>query len=453
MASSFAVPPWAEQAVIVIVNIFISFAAGCATEARKFKTINKFSALLPMISQFVMQPLLVSGLGRAFGLNPYVLVGMILCATTPGGNGSNIAEVSRGAPCEPLARTWQALLVEAARGSRASTRAPLTVEHGHTSHLQVIFGGDIELGIFMTFCSTLVSAGAIPLNYELLAVPLISTDEDGRAPVPWVAIGSAAAILIGGSSCGCLVRYLDDKLGRRLEFWSVKIGVVLLIAGVCVAVAQTAPIWYLLDWQTFVCGLLIPPWKFLVTYGAARLLRLSEQVAETAAMEAGEQNIAVALAILSLAFRDSYERNLMLAGLMVYTLFNQACATPIVTFIFWMWGGRRRRRPDEQHGTPTTEQATALEAAVPSVPGSPHTSQASRREASDSCWPHWSSWTENVRAPWASSSPAAAPRGTAVRPTPVSEAEDGQARGVAGNVKPLESTSGSTESFSARRHV
>jgi len=105
MASSFNVPPWAEQTVIVVVNIFVSFAAGCATEARKFAAVYKFAPLLPMISQFVLQPLLVSGLGRAFNLNPYVLVGMLLCATTPGGNGSNIAEVRP--PRAPRRARWR----------------------------------------------------------------------------------------------------------------------------------------------------------------------------------------------------------------------------------------------------------------------------------------------------------------------------------------------------------
>jgi BASS family bile acid:Na+ symporter len=307
--STISVPAWAEQTVIIIVNIFVSFAAGSATEARKFRQVSKVAPIFPIISQFVMQPLLVAGLCRGFGLDPYFTVGMILCATTPGGNGSNIAEV--------------------------------------------IFGGDVELGIFMTFCSTLVSAAAIPLNFRYLAVPLLPGAEGSEAPVPWQAIGTAAAILIGGASTGCLVRYLDDALGRKLEIWCVRLGVALLIAGVAFAIASTSEIWYLLSWRNFVVGLLIPPWKFLVTYAAARLCKLPERVAQTAAMEAGEQNIAVALAILSLAFEDSFERDLMLSGLMIYTLFNQAIATPIVTLIFWRQGRGRRS------GLPITEPQPA----------------------------------------------------------------------------------------------
>lgn len=370
MASSFSVPPWAEQTVIVVVNVIISFAAGSATEARKFRTINKVAPLLPMASQFVMQPLLVSWLGRLFGLNPYVLVGMILCATTPGGNGSNVAEV--------------------------------------------LFGGDVELGIFMTFTSTLVSAGAIPLNYRLLAVPLLPGQGGAHAPVPWTAVGTAAAILIGGSSLGCLVRYRDDALGRRLEKWSIKLGVLLLVGGLGVAIAQTAPVWALLDWRTFLCGALLPPWKFLATYGAARLCRFSERVAETAAMEAGEQNIAVALAILSLAFPASAERQRMLSGLMVYTLFNQAVATPLVTLLFWRWGSRRRR---EQAPRAEGEAASAAAGPLAPGPGAP-----SRKAPRDGRW--WWPWRRRGAGDVSSAFGVAAASGHAVSPGAEIEAGD-----------------------------
>lgn len=295
----------------------------------------------------------------------------------------------------------------------------------------MIFGGDVELGIFMTFCSTLVSAGAIPLNYQLLAVPLISTDGQ-TAPVPWVAIGSAAAILIGGASAGCAVRYMNDKLGQRLEYWTIKMGVALLMAGVGVAIAQTAPIWNLLTWQTFVCGFILPPWKFLATYGAARLCHFSEKVAETSAMEAGEQNIAVALAIISLAFPDSVERNLMLSGLMVYTLFNQALATPIVTFIFWKWGGKNRQQPPDHPMSLATDDVLSTEAARQPLSSPP----TPRRERSfgERFW-RWGHWADYAHTPWGAGGAAArtgARQRGAVVPNNAADEVDGRAHGLVG---------------------
>lgn len=321
---AFTYPAWAEQTVIVLVNIFIAFAAGSATELRKFRRVSKIAPVLPILSQFICQPLIVSGFCALFDLNAYVRAGMILCATCPSGNGSNIAEV--------------------------------------------IFGGDVELGILTTFFSTIVSAGAIPLNYRLIISPLLPLQQDGRAaPIPWAAIGTAAAILIGGTSMGSIVRYVNDSLGRRLEYWLIKIGVLLLIAGIIVALTQTAEIWPLLEWNTFVCALLLPPWKFLLVYAGSRLLRLPLKIAETASMEAGEQNIAVALAIISLAFPLSPERNLMVGGLMLYTLFNQAIATPLVTFVFWRWGGKRTTdQPTSTRQLP--ERATTTAAAAADAP-------------------------------------------------------------------------------------
>jgi BASS family bile acid:Na+ symporter len=323
--SSISVSPELEQAVIIVVNIFIAFAAGSATEARKFARVSKIAPILPIISQFAIQPWITYGLCTAFGLNTYFTVGMVICATTPGGNGSNIAEV--------------------------------------------IFGGDVELGIFMTFCSTIVSAGAIPLNFYLIISPLLPLVDGQEAPVPIVAIATAAAVLIGGASAGCIVRYLSDSLGRRLEYWCIKIGVALLIAGVALSIAQTQGIWYLLGWRNFVVGMLLPAWKFVLTYAGAKALRLDERIAQTASMEAGEQNIAVALAILSLAFEQSDERNQMLSGLMIYTLFNQAVATPLVTLLFWRTGRARRRQ--EKAAADAEAAATAAAAAAEAAAGAP----------------------------------------------------------------------------------
>lgn len=299
------VPAWAEQTVIIIVNIFISYAVGCATQLRNFRKIAFLTPIIPMCSQFILQPLYINTISKALKLPTYAIVGMLLSATTPGGNGSNIAEV--------------------------------------------LFGGDVELGIFATMVSTLIASAAIPVNFEIYCTPLLESVSPGaKAPVPWEAIGTAIAVLIVGTVAGCLTRYYHDQLGKRLENICVKIGVVLIAIALAFAAYSTKDVWALITWRTWVVGMLAPPGKFIVTYVLCRLARQTDKVAKTLAMEAGEQNIAVALAIISIAYRPSLERNLILSGLIVYALFNQAVATPLATILFYLHNRRLARLAAER---------------------------------------------------------------------------------------------------------
>ena len=82
--------------MVVLVNLFISFAVGCATRASRFKNVRSSAPLICIVSQFGLQPLLVSSLCLWFEVPKYPAIGLILCSCTPGGNGSNLAEVIFG---------------------------------------------------------------------------------------------------------------------------------------------------------------------------------------------------------------------------------------------------------------------------------------------------------------------------------------------------------------------
>ncbi|GMI36743.1 hypothetical protein TrCOL_g6275 [Triparma columacea] len=303
ISSSFP-PPWLERVVVLAINLFISFACGCATTVSRFRNLSghRTAPFICILSQFVIQPFLVSRLCSLFSVPPAVSVGLILCSSTPGGNGSNLAEV--------------------------------------------IFQGDIELGVFCTLVSTLVSAVAIPLCYKLYCEDLVAgyggggeeeAGVEGGAGSPWAAIVGSVSVLVVGSGAGCLVRHLDDSLGRRLEGVCIKVGVGLLVMGIGAVCVQTMHLWEGIEWRTWAVGTILAPGKFLWSLVMAKMLWHNDQVSMTVSIECGEQNIAVALAVIMLGFEQGEMRDEMMTGMMVYTLFNQAFATPGFTFLYWRW--------------------------------------------------------------------------------------------------------------------
>lgn len=244
-------PSWLETALVLLVNLLISFAAGCATrrEAYVRGLKNPQAMIICIATQFIIRPAVVFALMIALDVPDAAAVGCLLCAMAPGGNGSNL--------------------------------------------LEIIFRGNVELGIICTLCSSLCASVAIPLDFYLY-VKRFSNKSFTFVTMPWKDISSAIACVVTGATTGAIVRYSNDKLGEMLELRTAAIGVLLLLATVIVALMSNVRALYNIPWPAWIACTVPCPCSIMCSYFPARLLHMSVVDARTVAIEVGECNIGVA---------------------------------------------------------------------------------------------------------------------------------------------------------------
>jgi len=269
-----------QTVLILIVNLIISFAAGCATRREDYllALTKKQSIAIALSNQFIIRPATVYTIVHIFSLPDGAAVGFLLCSMAPGGNGSNL--------------------------------------------LEIIFSGNVELGIVMTLCSSITAMVMIPFDFYIFARQY-TTDSFTLATMPWSDIISAVACVCVGACVGALVRYRNDRLGKLLEVRTAALGVVLLIAAVVFAVYSNAAALATISWRAWVAGMFPCPCALLISYVVARLSNLSIKDARTVAAEVGECNIGVAYAILLLLYKDEDARRPVFGGIVAYTVFNE----------------------------------------------------------------------------------------------------------------------------------
>ena len=271
---------WFETALILLVNLLISFAAGCATHRESYvRALKTKSAMgICLLMQFGIRPAIVFALMLVFKVPNGAAVGCMLCAIAPGGNGSNL--------------------------------------------LEIIFRGNIELGIVCTLVSSLCSSVAIPLDFWLY-ITRFTSKRFTFLTMPWDDISSAIACVVIGALTGALVRYHNDQLGAKLEARTAALGLVLLVAAVIIAVVSNVAALKAIPASAWVATIFPCPCALGLTYYAARYSGLSILDARTVATEVGECNIGVAYAILLLLYKDDSDSRDAFSGIVAYTVFNE----------------------------------------------------------------------------------------------------------------------------------
>ena len=83
---------WIETTWINYLLIIVMFGMGLTMKLKDFGVVfsHPRDVIIGCISQFIIMPLLAFGLGKIFGLNAELLVGVVLVGTCPGGTSSNV---------------------------------------------------------------------------------------------------------------------------------------------------------------------------------------------------------------------------------------------------------------------------------------------------------------------------------------------------------------------------
>ena len=253
----------AEQGLILLCNFIISFACGCATSKDAYISASRKPAAptICILTQFLARPAIAYVICKGLGVESAAAIGIMLCCSAPGGNGSNLMEL--------------------------------------------LFDGDIELGIVCTALSSIAASAGIPLDILLF----IKHFEDTTFEIPWGELYFTLGAVLLGAIGGSVTRFRNDELGKRLESITASLGVFILVGTVAFALISNWDIMLSVDGRTWLAGLLLGPVGTLLGFLPAWGARLKSKQVKTVAIEVGEVNIGVAYAMMLLVWPEGAKRD------------------------------------------------------------------------------------------------------------------------------------------------
>lgn len=229
--------PWLIQ--------IIMFGMGTTLSLRDFARVAQMprAALVGVVLQFLIMPLLAAGLARAFGFDGALAAGIILIGASPGGVASNV--------------------------------------------ITYLAGGNVALSVTLTTISTALSPFLTPLAMTLLAGTYMQLD---ATAMMWSIVQLIIVPIVAGFVFNHLLRRYAAWRDRLLPF--VSMGAICLVLAILTAAARDQ----LLDaaFSLLVLVTLHNLTGYLLGYWGARGTGLSEAEARTVSVEVGMQNAGMA---------------------------------------------------------------------------------------------------------------------------------------------------------------
>ncbi|XP_076822613.1 ileal sodium/bile acid cotransporter-like [Clavelina lepadiformis] len=264
-SSSVMTPPQASTVQVALSYLLIAMIAvamlgvGCGVDYRKvLEHFKKPSGILiGFFSQFLFMPLIAFAMAKIFQMTDSQVIILLIVGSCPGGTTSNIVTY------------W--------------------------------VDGDIDLSITMTFVSSTLGLGMMPL---LLFI--YSQGFDENLSVPFQTIGITIASLVVPVFIGMFIRHkFPQKYPIILKVLTV-FGIISIIAVASASIAVYSGVFVLTTSQT-VCAVLFPLIGMGLGYGFSSLvscyrpLRLHHFQRRTIAIETGVQNAQLATSIVQLS--------------------------------------------------------------------------------------------------------------------------------------------------------
>ncbi|XP_013407512.1 ileal sodium/bile acid cotransporter-like [Lingula anatina] len=228
---------------------------GCTLNLETVKGILKkpVAPLLGFCSQYLMMPLLAFAVSQITQVEPAFGLGLLTIGCSPGGGGSNV---------------WAVML-----------------------------GGELELSITMTFLSTCLALGMMPLWLFLLGRFFI---DESKIKIPYDRVATTIAVIVGPVTLGLLLHLKKPKLAMKLKRLIRPLALIFLIYINSFGLYVNWFVWGLLADQPYLLAVgIITPWcGYIFGFILAKIFRQSKRRAITIALETGIQNIGIPMLIL-----------------------------------------------------------------------------------------------------------------------------------------------------------
>ncbi|CAB9500737.1 Ileal sodium/bile acid cotransporter [Seminavis robusta] len=265
------------------------------------------AAAVGVMCQFLLMPVVAYVLTKIFGIESYAAFGVVVAGAMPGGNSSNIYTI------------W-----------------------GH---------GILELSVFMTIVSTVVSFGMTPLWIFIFGTYGIDFDDEYNETtetplaIDQIAITLAMLIIplaigISLNFCTCTnrIRYILEKGIHVLAILFFLAVIVVLLVEYSDSLTQYV------TWQIGVAAFIYFPIATGLSYGMTTLLKFPPAARRTVVMEVGIQNLALGFAIGEQVMKYKWQKERSIPFPLLYAIFMYAFATLLVPVF------RRQKRVNEEKG-------------------------------------------------------------------------------------------------------
>ncbi|XP_070580327.1 ileal sodium/bile acid cotransporter-like [Ptychodera flava] len=251
---------------IVLVLVLNTCTMGCKLQWSVIKSllVRPASVSIGACCQFIGMPLFAFTISVAFSLPPESAFGLLLIGCCPGGGLSNI--------------------------------------------FSFLLDGDLTLSITMTFCSTLLALGMMPLN--LFIYSHYWTSGGKRFPVPYITIIVSLALLCIPVGIGMALRHFKPTVAKKGIKLIRPMGILLILLALSTGVYSNIYLVYQWDLVILACSFLLPVAGFALGAVAALVFKREAPKVKTISMETGIQNSALATALIQLMY-DQPDRDLM----------------------------------------------------------------------------------------------------------------------------------------------
>ncbi|XP_033117379.1 ileal sodium/bile acid cotransporter-like [Anneissia japonica] len=285
-----------------------------------------------LICQFFLMPLLAYGLANAFKLSNESSVGLILDGTCPGGWLSNI--------------------------------------------FSLLLDCDFVLSLTMTFSSTILALGMMPLN--LFIYTRTFTDDNDDLKTPFFELAQQLLILVIPVGIGIIILYKFPKATEICEKLLKPFATFLIVIALGLGIPAEFYV-FLSPWEIWMSSALFPLIGSILGLTFALIGRLDRQSAVTVALEVGVQNSLLAKTMVDLAYPEP-ESDLIARIPLLIALLTLIEGT-IITAVYILVKRLCHKEEDEAdlvkdkkdveltNGNKTGEPKTDIEAGAQSNPG------------------------------------------------------------------------------------
>ncbi|XP_038050361.1 ileal sodium/bile acid cotransporter-like [Patiria miniata] len=211
--------------------------------------------LIGMLGQFILMPLWAFALTKIFSLDNETALGLIFVGTCPGGWLSNI--------------------------------------------FSLLLDCDFVLSLTMTFCSTVMAMGMMPLNLFIYATPLVADNSELKTPFVELAIQLAVLVIPIGVGMGLCYKF--EKFKKICEKLLKPLAGILILLALGLGIPSQLYI-FTSPWQVWVVSALLPIGGVLLGGIIAKIICLPKKSVITVALETGAQNALLAKTMLDLFY-------------------------------------------------------------------------------------------------------------------------------------------------------
>ncbi|XP_070582200.1 ileal sodium/bile acid cotransporter-like [Ptychodera flava] len=250
----------ANQITLTIICTSMMIGMGCAITLNDIRTILRrpWGVLIGVFCQYGILPLAAFTLAHILKLHPAHAIGMLVVSCSPGGVASNLL----------------------------------------TYYLE----GDITLSICMTTCSTFLAFGLMPLCLFIYSRQWV--DHSGVPAIPYVDIIVALVTILPPVMIGMFIRRKWEKRAGIISRIGGVIGMLGIVLSMIIqSLISTAP--FKASIQLWFAACVMPFLGYGLSYLFAFICKMDKRQRRTVGIETGMQNVAVALTVMAMSFKDA----------------------------------------------------------------------------------------------------------------------------------------------------